>query len=157
MQANWFSIRNVIAKMFPGVPRITTQELADWLDDPGRDNPLLFDVREKAEFEVSHLKDARWSPHADEILAIANGLPALDKSKPIVVYCSVGYRSAKVAKALIGKHNRQVFNLEGSIFQWFNDGRAVWRDSDADSGSSEIQVREVHPYNAMWGKLLRKT
>ncbi len=37
-------------------------------------------------------------------------------------------------------------NLKGSIFQWANEGRPVVRDGEP--------VREVHPYDAVWGRLL---
>jgi len=153
MQVNWNSIRQTIARKFPQVPSITTEQLASWLEDPDRMSPLLFDVRESAEYDVSHLRYARQATDAKAILEVMDGLSSADESAretPIVVYCSVGYRSAKVAKSLMPKHNGKVFNLDGSIFQWFNEGRDVWRDSDSD----EVRVKEVHPYDARWGKLL---
>ena len=39
-----------------------------------------------------------------------------------------------------------VWNLEGSIFQWANGGRPVYRDGRP--------VEAVHPYNTLWGTLL---
>jgi hypothetical protein len=41
-----------------------------------------------------------------------------------------------------------VMNLEGSIFQWANEGRPVYRDA--------AEVQQVHPYDGIWGKLLDK-
>ena len=40
----------------------------------------------------------------------------------------------------------QVHNLDGSLFQWANEGRPVYRDGRV--------VEEVHPYDDKWGVLL---
>jgi 3-mercaptopyruvate sulfurtransferase SseA len=63
-----------------------------------------------------------------------------------VVYCSVGYRSARVAHWLGGQGYTNVRNLTGSIFQWANEGRPVFRD--------DRPTNEVHPYDQRWGLLL---
>ena len=39
-----------------------------------------------------------------------------------------------------------VENLRGSIFEWANEGRPVVRDGR--------EVEAVHPYDAVWGRLL---
>ena len=65
----------------------------------------------------------------------------------IVVYCSVGYRSAKVAQQLQRAGYENVFNLSGGIFQWVNRGKPIFKDNR--------QVEIVHPYNFIWGKLLK--
>ena len=43
----------------------------------------------------------------------------------------------------------EVYNLEGSIFAWANEGRPVYR------GKERVQV--VHPYDKIWGRLLKKS
>lgn len=40
-----------------------------------------------------------------------------------------------------------IYNLEGGLFQWANEGREV---VDNQGGA----IRMVHPYNSFWGKLL---
>jgi 3-mercaptopyruvate sulfurtransferase SseA len=62
------------------------------------------------------------------------------------VYCSVGIRSARVADRLRHAGIGAVYNLDGSIFRWASEGRPVVRDGEP--------VRAVHPYNAVWGRLL---
>ena len=64
-----------------------------------------------------------------------------------MVYCSVGYRSAKVAQQLQQKGYKNVFNLNGGIFQWANQGKPIFKDKHP--------VKVVHPYNFFWGKLLK--
>ena len=71
----------------------------------------------------------------------------MDFSTPIVIYCSFGYRSAKVARNLQSLGYKKVFNLSGSIFQWFNEGRAIYQ------GNKRVNV--IHPHNKFWGNLVR--
>lgn len=138
----WQVVKAETRHKFPTVPRLQTRELAAWLDDPKRPPPLLLDVREPAEFAVSHLPDARQvEPGADPA-----GL-ALPHDRPIVAYCSVGYRSADLAERLRKAGFSDVRNLEGSIFQWANEGRPLVRAGQP--------VRQVHPYNKTWGLLLQ--
>ncbi|MBK7701286.1 MAG: rhodanese-like domain-containing protein [Saprospiraceae bacterium] len=46
-------------------------------------------------------------------------------NKKIIVYCSVGYRSEKIATQLRKKGYKQVWNLYGSLFEWVNAGYDV--------------------------------
>ncbi len=136
----WKAMNARIRSEFPKVKRITTAELAAWLNDQKRPTPLLLDVRTPAEYNVSHLKGAqRINPDAKAPFD-------LPRDRPIVTYCSVGYRSAALAKRLREAGYQTLENLEGSIFQWANEERPVYRDGEP--------VSKVHPYNGIWGKLL---
>ncbi len=137
----WRIVNAKIRSEFPEVPRLQTSELAEILKKPNEQKPLLLDVRTKAEFQVSHLAGAtQIEPGAD-----VSKLP-LPKDKPIVTYCSVGYRSAAMAKKLREAGYTQVANLEGSIFRWANENRPlVHGDQPTD---------KVHPYNRVWGMLV---
>lgn len=139
----WRAVEHMITADYPNVPSIATDSLAERLSDDTAPGPVLLDARSSEEYAVSHLRNARRvDPSAD-------GYPALDTlaaDAPIVVYCSVGYRSAGVAQILQAQGFTNVANLEGSIFRWANDGRPVYRD--------ERRVAAVHPYDASWGTLL---
>jgi rhodanese-related sulfurtransferase len=136
------AVKLFVRMRFWNVPQIRTEELATWLK--GDRPPLLLDVRTEAEYAVSHIPGARRvDPEAQASQALA-GLPV---DRPIVAYCSVGYRSAALAQRLIAAGRKDVYNLEGSIFQWANEGRPLERDGKP--------VSTVHPYNAWWGGRLR--
>lgn len=139
----WGLINAKIRHDFPDVKRITTTELAAWLENLGRPAPLLLDVRTQAEYDVSHLQNA---DHVEPD-APASAVPQ-PKDRPIVTYCSVGYRSGAFAEKLHAAGFSNVVNLEGSIFAWANEGRPVFRGG--------ARVEKVHPYNRTWGLLLRK-
>ena len=157
MQANWNSIKQKIDCDFPEVPTITTKELALWMNDSDRTQPIILDARSASEFKVSHLRGAIQVSNAK--VAAKTAARLLDASNAdtsdlnaeapaIVVYCSVGYRSAKVVDKLIKRGMTNVYNLDGSIFQWFNEGRPVFQ--------GDLEVDEVHPFDATWGKLLHR-
>lgn len=140
---SWAALKRLIQAQFPTVKHLSITELANWLKRD--DAPLLLDARTPAEYAVSHLPGAQlvtedWLEDPQKLGAIHD--------RPIVVYCSVGYRSAKLAAKLQEKGLQQVFNLEGSIFAWANAGYPVYRGTEP--------VSQVHPYNAAWGKLLDK-
>ena len=67
----------------------------------------------------------------------------------IVLYCSVGHRSSELAQFLMKKGYTEVYNLEGSIFAWANEGRPVYRGNE--------RVKVVHPYDRTWGRLLKES
>lgn len=134
-----------IRKRYPDVRQLSTDSLAAWLDDKNREQPLLIDAREPAEYELSHLAGAiQLDPETTDFSAFAD----LDQDTPIVVYCSVGYRSSKIADVLSESGFSNVSNLEGSIFTWVNEGRPIVREGQP--------AQTVHPYNKVWGMLLKK-
>ena len=145
----WSTTLKMIRAKFPGVAQVSTDTLASWLeavpDRTGRVSPLLLDVREPEEYEVSHLRDAVPAPTRKEALEALEGS---SPDRPVVLYCSVGYRSSEVADYLAKQGFRKVYNLEGSIFAWANEGRPVYRGGE--------RVHVVHPYDRVWGKLLKK-
>ena len=139
----WSSVKEMVRRDFPDVTHISSAELERRLDAGSEEPPVLLDVREAPEFAVSHLPGAvRVQPG----VASSEFLDGLDRDTPIVAYCSVGYRSAQLAKMLEERGFTNVVNLEGSIFEWANRGMPVERDGEP--------VREVHPYDEEWGVLL---
>jgi rhodanese-related sulfurtransferase len=137
-------LKLLIRFQFPTVQEITTKELANWLSNPAKSQPLVVDARNQAEYAVSHLKTA---VRIEAIAPEFTPLLTVSKDTPIVVYCSVGYRSAKLAQQLDREGFECVFNLSGGIFQWANEGRPIFKDEDP--------TQLVHPYDAIWGKLLK--
>lgn len=137
-------LKQVIAYKFPGIQWISPAELAQWLENPTKPQPVVLDARSQAEYAVSHLNG---SDRIDPDFPGLEKLAGISRSQPIVVYCSIGYRSAAVVKQLEQAGFTQVQNLEGSLFQWVNEGHSVFQ--------GEHLVQGVHPYDPIWGKLLK--
>lgn len=134
----WEQVNATIDRKYPSVKNINITNLKTLLNQ-GKVF-VLIDVREKEEYAVSHL------PTAVNIQKSA--AVHYPKNTPIVVYCSVGVRSADFAEKLGDLGFTSVLNLRGSIFAWANKGYPIVRGNTA--------VNAVHPYNKKWGKLLNR-
>ena len=103
---------------------------------PNRPAPALLDVRTEAEFAVSHLPGAlRIDPDASPAQVVA----AIRPNTAVVVYCSVGYRSSQLAKRLQKAGVAGVSNLDGSIFQWANEGRLLHKAGEPAKVVASLQ------------------
>ena len=142
--ASWRAVDALVAARHPDVAVVTTDALGAELE--GDAAPLLLDAREPAEYAVSHLPGARRADPDASADALAAALADVDRDRPVVVYCSVGVRSAGVAERLGAAGFGDVRNLEGSIFRWANEGRPLATEGGA--------ADRVHPYDAAWGRLL---
>jgi len=135
---------SVVRDRFPDVTHLPPRDLAACLADPARPAPLLLDARSEEEFAVSHIQGAQRIDPAAEVSVLQN-LSAT--ARPIVVYCSAGYRGSRVARRLREAGANDVANLEGGIFAWANEGFEVVRNGE--------KTREVHPYRSIFSRLLR--
>ena len=140
---SWTEVTRDIRNKYPDVKQLQTAELQSWLTSPDSEPVILIDARRKEEFNVSHISGARNIPYnsKDPLKYLINIKP----DNPIVVYCSVGYRSSILARKLQTLGFKEVHNLEGSIFKWANEGRPLVQ--------GHTTVHKVHPYNAHWGSL----
>lgn len=114
----------------------------------GLDRYVMFDVRKAEEFEVSHVKGA---VHVDPDISADAFLKqhgSLLKDRTAVFYCSVGYRSSIMVERIAKEKGDStgLVNLRGGLFQWYNDGLAVY--------DSVGVTDKVHPFSAYWGRLL---
>jgi rhodanese-related sulfurtransferase len=123
------------------VPEINVSK-ADSLMQQGA---AFIDARENNEYQVSAIENAYWVGYDSLNL---NVLSNLDKNTPFVVYCSVGYRSEKVAEKLINQGFTDVYNLYGGIFEWVNQGKPVYNQGH--------ETNQVHGYSKVWGIWLNK-
>ena len=101
---------------------------------------VYLDAREKKEYEVSHLPNARWVGYNTFKL---KKVQDIDKNTPIVVYCTVGFRSEKIAEKLLNAGYSNVANLYGGIFEWMHAGKTVMNDSI---------TQNVHTYDKEWSQ-----
>lgn len=106
---------------------------------------ILLDSREKEEFNTSHIPSAKWVGYDDFVIDRLNGI---DKNEKIVVYCSVGYRSERISEKLMKAGYKNVYNLKGSIFKWYNEGYKV---VDKDGATT----RKIHGYNKKWSRWIK--
>jgi rhodanese-related sulfurtransferase len=107
---------------------------------------IFLDTREKEEYDVCHLPNAIWIGYEDfDIKPIAS----LDKTKEIIVYCSIGARSQNIGKKLLKAGFKNVSNLYGGIFQWSNEERIL-------VDKQNIATKKIHGYSKNWKKWIKK-
>ncbi len=122
------------------VPEVTVPQVKTMND------VLLLDAREWTEYQVSHLKNAMFVGYDQFDM---DRMKLINKNQKIVVYCSVGYRSEKIADKLKQAGYTNVSNLYGGIFEWVNQGNTV---VDTHGGVTE----NIHAYSKTWGVWLNK-
>jgi len=126
------------------VPLVEAEEAGEMMSNT--EDILILDTRTEREFEVSHIEGAQF---VDFDSFKKKDFEGVDKDKPVLVYCSVGYRSERIGEKLQKMGFNNVHNLYGGIFEWKNRGHNVVDNSDA-------KTEKVHTYNADWGQWLDK-
>ena len=89
-------------------------QLKAWLDDEGRDRPVLLDVREPWEYEKARIEGATLIPMRE----IPGRIAEVDEDSVIVAICHHGGRSMQVAMYLEKQGFKRVHNLVGGIDAW---------------------------------------
>jgi len=102
---------------------------------------IFLDARAHQEYQTSHIPNAIWIDYGklDE-----SKFSNFNKNQSFIVYCSVGYRSEKMAEKIKKLGFTNVVNLYGSIFEWVNLGYPIVNEQGA--------TNKLHTYNKKWSK-----
>ncbi len=86
-------------------------------------NVQIVDVRTPQEIKNGYIKGARFIDinNAD----FRSNISQLDKSRPVLVYCAAGGRSANAAKYLEKEGFKEVYDLQGGFGAWRNNNFPV--------------------------------
>jgi rhodanese-related sulfurtransferase len=94
--------------------QLSATELAAWLADARRDQPVLLDVREPWEWQTARIEGARHMPMREVPARVAE----LDPEREVVAICHHGGRSMQVAMFLEKNGFSKVHNLQGGVDAW---------------------------------------
>jgi rhodanese-related sulfurtransferase len=137
-----------VARDYPGAPSLLPEQFEQLLKSGVP--VLLLDARDHHEFAVSHIPGAQ---HVSPDISVARFMDRFGKAaqgKKVVVYCSVGVRSSRLAErvntALARAGSRGAVNLRGGIFAWHNTGRNL----KGDGTSTQF----VHPFDRHWSRYI---
>ncbi len=86
-------------------------------------NAQLIDVRTPEEYAGGHLRNSLNININDK--EFEQQLGKLDKTKPVMVYCKAGSRSAAAAEKMQEMGFTEIYNLDGGIMKWENAGKPV--------------------------------
>src|ERR1035438_8832548 len=103
-----------------GGPSVNTLEATQLIN---RQDALVLDVREQAEFAASHILNSRGLP-LSQIEARIGDIEKF-KDKPVIVYCATGNRSSAAAAGMRQRGFSSVFNLSGGFAAWQQAGLPV--------------------------------
>jgi thioredoxin 1 len=92
-------------------------------------NIQLVDVRTPEEYAQKHLANAKNININSS--SFETEMNALDKSKPLYVYCLSGGRSGNAADWAHKNGFKEVYNLEGGVLAWMNNGKPVVKGEEA--------------------------
>ncbi|MBK7681623.1 MAG: thioredoxin [Bacteroidetes bacterium] len=92
-----------------------------------KSNAIILDVRTPEEFAAGHVKGAVNLNIHDA--AFKSGLEKLDKSKPVLVYCKSGSRSADASAQMKEMGFSEVYNFGGGMLAWSNAEKPVVRET----------------------------
>lgn len=106
------------------VARVVPHEAAELMEEPGT---LVLDVRTEAEWSRGHLPGAVRVGIDRLPRVVADGELPAESGQPIVVYCTVGSRSARAAELLASRGYTAVHDLHGGIRAWSMSGLPVER------------------------------
>lgn len=104
---------------------------------------ILLDTRSEKEFEVSHIKGAKFIDYKTFSI---DKLPPMDKNSKVIIYCTIGYRSEKIGEELLKAGYTNVSNLYGGLLNWVNLNYDVYNING--------KIKEIHTYSKLWGKYL---
>jgi molybdopterin/thiamine biosynthesis adenylyltransferase/rhodanese-related sulfurtransferase len=110
--------RELLARVKDEIDEISTIDAHERLESSAP--PLFVDVREPDEWEEGHIPGALYTGRGRLEQRVEGLLP--DKSRPLVIYCSGGSRSAFAAKTLEELGYTDVVNLAGGFTDWKRNG-----------------------------------
>merc|ERR1719462_110752 len=134
-------------EQFPNISQLSTDDCYQMLEYANP--PVMLDCRTDEEYKVSKIPGAvscHGSLTDDTIKEILSKYLGQD----VVCYCASGCRSSQMVERIqklkpLGI--REIWNLEGSIFKWVNEGKAV---VDVNG----VTRKKVHAFGPKQAKLL---
>lgn len=102
-------------------------ELRAWLDNPGRPQPALLDVRETWEYDICHIEGSRLIPMRQVLDQMAALDGVLNPGADTVVICHHGIRSYQICRVLERHGFGAVYNLNGGVEAWAREVEPTMR------------------------------
>jgi molybdopterin/thiamine biosynthesis adenylyltransferase/rhodanese-related sulfurtransferase len=120
--------RELLQQTRSEISEIDATEARDRID---AGEPVVVDVREQDEWDEGHIARAVHIPRGHLESRIERLAP--DTSRPVIVYCSAGNRSAFAAKTLADLGYEDVVSLAGGFTDWKRNGFPVQLQTGLDA------------------------
>lgn len=123
------TFQKLIAETKAAIPEVSVDETRKRYDAK---ETVLLDVREKEEWDQGHLPGAVYIPRGFLELRVEEKIA--DKSKPVVVYCAGGTRSALAVRSLKELGYSSVASMAGGFTKWKDAGHPYVVPQALDAG-----------------------
>ena len=114
------SYRDLLARVKGEIDEVDVVRARELIESS---DPLIVDVREQDEWDEGHIPGALHIPRGNLESRVETAAP--DRSRPLVVYCAAGNRSAFAAKTLEELGYEDVVSLAGGFTDWKRNGFPV--------------------------------
>jgi sulfur-carrier protein adenylyltransferase/sulfurtransferase len=111
------SYRDLLQRVKEEIDEVDAPRARDLIES---DSPAIVDVRERDEWDEGHLPGAIHIPRGFLESRIEQAVP--DRSKPVLLYCAAGNRSAFAAETLNELGYEHAFSLAGGYTDWKRNG-----------------------------------
>ncbi|MGZ4366392.1 MAG: ThiF family adenylyltransferase, partial [Gaiellaceae bacterium] len=120
--------RELLQQVRSEISEVDASQARELIDSGG---PLVLDVREQNEWDEGHIPGAVHVPRGHLESRVERAAP--DHSRPVLLYCSVGNRSAFAAKTLAELGYEDVVSLSGGFTDWKRNGFPVQLQAGLDA------------------------
>lgn len=112
-------------KTYDEIIMVTPEEMQELL---ATEDVQLIDIRTPKEYQKGYIKGFQNLDYTSD--TFYKDLEKLDKSKPVVLYCRSGRRTANCAEKLVEKGFVKIYDLEGGISHWKHKGFELEKNTE---------------------------
>ena len=102
------------------INQMNSDELIEFIE---LNDAILVDVRTEDEYNSGYIENSLNIDYFSNAFSV--NADKLDKSTPIILYCRSGKRSSMSANKISKLGFKEIYNLEGGILEWIEEGNAV--------------------------------
>ena len=102
----------------PAAWEISTAQLQQQMKRAQREELQVIDLREEHEFRASRI------PHSERV-SMFEVAARIDKTRPVLLFCETGHRSAFVVRNLRARGYRKAWSVRGGWFDWKHQKRPL--------------------------------
>ena len=102
------------------INQMNSDELIEFIE---LNDAVLVDVRTEDEYNSGYIENSLNIDYFSNDFSL--NTDKLDKSTPIILYCRSGNRSSMSVNKISKLGFKEIYNLEGGILEWIEEGNAV--------------------------------
>ncbi len=102
------------------INQMNSDELIEFIE---LNDAILVDVRTEDEYNSGYIESSLNIDYFSNEFSV--NADKLDKTIPIILYCRSGKRSSMSANKISKLGFKEIYNLQGGILEWIEEGNAV--------------------------------